>query len=358
MPDSSTLPQQGVNVSVRLYQSADEAAWESFVLAHPHGTAFHRLAWSLAVQDAYGHAPCHLTAWRGERLSGVLPLFLVRSVLAGRVMVSVPYATYGGILADGPAEAAVLLETAKGLCRENRAEHMELRHRESSGLDLPAIDRYETYRKPLPETVEGVLPFLPKKARAAARTAFRKLGEDCVRSGPEWLEAVYDLHCLTMWRLGSPNHARSFFRALGRNFGNDCVCAVVRNTAGAAIAGVLALAFRDELVAYYCGSTEEGMASGGTNALYARLMELAVARGLRIMDFNRTRKDNPGPAAFKRHLGFEASPLHYQVYLANARELPNLTPSNRRFALAGAVWSKLPLWLTRPMGSRVSRWIP
>lgn len=327
------------------------------MLAHPTGTVFHKLAWSRAVEAAYGHEPLHLVAWHEGRVCGVLPLFLVKSLLVGRVLVSVPYATYGGILADSDPAAAMLLTHGQQLSREFGVQYLELRHREPNGLGLPEIDRYDTFRKQLPERAEEVLPSLPKKTRAAARNGLKLLGEDAVVFGPEWLDAVYELYSSTLRRLGSPNYSRRLFGLLQQQYGDDCVCAIVRD-GQVPVAGVVSYVFRDEIVPYFCGSTDVGMLKNANNVLYLRLMEYAIRRGLRWFDFNRTRRDNTGPYGFKRHHGFEPAPLHYQICLNRAKALPNLSPSNSKYALAGRLWRKLPLGLTRLAGARIAKWIP
>jgi len=342
---------------VRAEQEGLTDEWDDYVRAHPHGTPFHLRAWGEAVEEAYGHRAVHLAARKDGRLVGVLPLFKVKSLLAGRLVVSVPYATYGGVLTDSGEAAGTLFDKAKGLARDFGAKYLELRHREPSGLDLPEIDRYDTFRKQLPKAKDEVLPGLPRKTRAAARKGIKALGEDAAAVGPQWLDAIYDLYAVSLRRLGSPNYSRRFFHALRENYGEDFVCLVVRD-AGEPVAGVVSFRFRDEIVPYFSGCLEEAMSKQVNNVMYLRLMEWAVERGLRVFDFNRSRRDNRGPYDFKRHHGFEPTPLHYQVYLNGAQEMPNLTPSNRTYALAGRLWRKLPLWVTRPAGAQITKWVP
>lgn len=347
----------GGALQVRQYVESDVESWEAYVQGQPRATVFHRPAWSRAVEQAYGHRPLHLTAWSDGALAGVLPLFLVKSLFVGRVLVSVPYATYGGILADSDAVASQLLKAAEDLCGQVGARYLELRHRDPSGLDLPRIDRYDTFRKQLPQRAEQVLPGLPRKTRAAARKGLEALGADAVAFGAGLLETVYGLYAVTMRRLGSPNYRRRLFRALQRAYGENCVCAVVRD-GPAPVAGVVSFVFRDEIVPYFSGSLPEGAPNNANNVMYLKLMEHAIERGLRWFDFNRTRRDNLGPHAFKRYHGFEPAPLHYQMYLPNGADMPDLSPSNKKFALAGRVWRRLPLWFTRPAGAKITRWIP
>ena len=354
---SGTTSSGSSELTVTPLDASSVQAWRQYVLAHPMGTPFHLPAWSSAVEKAYGHRPSHLGAFSHGRLGGVLPLFEVNSMFVGRVMVSVPYATYGGILADSSDDSRALLEHAKALCHQRGARYLELRHREQSGLNLPVNDRYDTFRGELPSQAADVMPNLPRKCRAAARNGIKALGEDCFDVGPQWLGAIHDLYAFTLRRLGSPPYRRSLFEALADGFGDDCICAVVRK-AGKPIAGVVSFVFRDQIVPYFSGSLPEATADCANNVMYARLMEYAVSKGIKCFDFNRTRRDNDGPHSFKRNHGFAPTPLHYQMYLAGDQQMPNLTPSNGKFAMASKVWRKLPLWLTTPAGGTISKWIP
>ncbi len=344
-------------LEVGAFQPDERTEWQDYVLAHPSATVFHRLQWSDAVVEAYGHRQVHLTARRKGRLVGILPLMEVRSMLAGRALVSIPYATYGGVLADDAEAGRKLLQAAQQKCRQDKWKLLELRHRDKSGLDLPTIDRYDTFRKRLPEKIEQVLDGLPRKARAAARKGRRELPADAVVIGPQYLDDVYKLYTVTLRRLGSPNYRRKLFQALQRSYGSDCVVLLVRD-GQRPIAGVVSFIFRDEIVPYFSGSVEAGMSRNANNVMYVHLMEYAVRRGLKWFDFNRTRRDNQGPYDFKRHHGFEPTPLQYQVWLSNGGEAPNISPSNPTFALAGQVWRRMPLWLTQAAGERVTKWIP
>ena len=344
-------------IIVRPYAQTDHHAWSEYVLAHQSATVFHRIEWSQAVETAYRHRPLHLTAWSQGRLVGLLPMFLVKSLFVGRVLVSIPYATYGGILADSKPVAQAILEKAQNLCKQLDGQYLELRHRDVSGLNLPEFGHYDTFRKDLPADPQDILPSLPRKTRAATRKGLKTLGPDALATGPELLDTIYNLYSLTLRRLGSPNYRRRLFHALQDGYGHDCICLLISHR-GQPVSGVISFVHRDEIVPYFSGSTHLGMEKFANNVMYLRLMEYAAERQLHCFDFNRTRRDNQGPHAFKRYHGFEPQPLHYQIFMNKITELPNLTPSNKKYALAGRIWRKLPLCLTRPAGAQITKWIP
>ena len=55
------------------------------------------------MEKTYNHKPLYLIAKENGVIKGVLPLFLMRSVIFGKKLVSVPFAPYGGVCAGNEA---------------------------------------------------------------------------------------------------------------------------------------------------------------------------------------------------------------------------------------------------------------
>ena len=72
-----TLVRPPVETLVRPPQERDYQAWDEFVTHHPLGTPFHLMAWRKSIEATFGYRPFYLMAVEGERVRGVLPLFLV-----------------------------------------------------------------------------------------------------------------------------------------------------------------------------------------------------------------------------------------------------------------------------------------
>ncbi len=105
------------------------ADWDDFVAAHPDASAYHRAAAVAVGAEAFGLPVTFLTARDSQgQLVGVLPLVEQSSLVFGRFLVSVPFFTYGGILAHGEAAQLALAARAVELGRARRADHVELRH--------------------------------------------------------------------------------------------------------------------------------------------------------------------------------------------------------------------------------------
>lgn len=343
-------------VTIVGHDSATLARWRQYVDRSPAATLFHQPLWCLAVESVFGHRPCHLLAEREGRLVGLLPLMEIRSILAGRLLVSVPYGTYGGLLSDDEAARDALVSTAIELTNQRQARSLELRSQHAAAPGLTCEHRYSAFVRPLPDNPGELATFLPRKSRAAVRQARQREGLR-VRHDADQLPLVWRLYSRSMRRLASISYPYRFFSELLERLGESAwVTTVWRGRRP--IAGLLSFVHRDTVMPYFVGVDERVSYTGTANLLYASVMERAVECGLRRFDFGRTRSDNVGPCSFKCNQGFSPVTLGYQRYVPPGRQPPDLTPTNPRFALARRIWPRLPLALTRVVGSWLAKSVP
>ena len=341
---------------VRELLPGEDARWDSYVREHPDGSFFHLSGWRRVVEETFGHEPLFLVCEQGRSWAGVLPVFGVKSWFIGRQLISAPYGVYGGVLARDEEAQQLLIDAACQHGRRVKSGYLELRHFQKRPGDRTGYDLYVTFRKELPETAEEVMPAIPKKARAEVRRAMNKFGMTLEESRD--VELFYNLFADEKRRLGTPSLPLRWFQNLRDEFGKQIVLHVVRDPDGRAMCAVMSFLFRDEIYAYYSGSVIDGRGKGVSDFVYCKIMEWAVERGLRVFDFGRSRQDT-GAAKFKRNMGFEPQPLHYEfVLLRDDAKLPDFHPSNPKLEGPRNLWSKLPRMVTTTVGGRLSRHLP
>ncbi|GJQ25170.1 MAG: hypothetical protein HBSAPP02_02020 [Phycisphaerae bacterium] len=295
-------------------------------------------------------------ARRGREVAGVLPLFKVESWLAGRLLVSVPYGVYGGVLASDADAAECLLAAGKRLADQMNARSVEFRSRTPLDNTLPVMSDHATFRRDLPGCESQLETFLPRKARAAARKATER-HELSAEFGADHLDVVWELYARSMRRLGSVNYPKRFFHALAAHAGSGMIVQMVRY-AGRPVAGLVSFVHRDEFMPYFVGFDDRVALYGVSQYLYLASMRWAVRNGCRVYDFGRSRVDNRGAYEFKRLCGFEPQPLGYQVYVPAGRTAPDLSAGSTKWQLARRAWKYLPLAVARPLGAWLSKSIP
>lgn len=346
-------------MKVRTATTGDDVALDAFVRAHRYGTFFHLAAWRTVVARFSGHAvEVFVAEDAAGAVVGMLPLFLVKSPLLGRALVSTPWAVYGGVVTEDEAAARGLVDAARARAEEVDAKYVELRHLEAGStaeLGLPESDLYVTFMKDLPDDPEKCLEMIPRKSRASTRQARDKHGM-AFREGHGELDAFYELFVENKRSLGSPVFGRAWFGALAETFGDDLMVASVTHD-GAVIAGVVSFVYEGMVMPYYSGARPGTERLGSMNYLYWQVMEAAVRRGLGRYDFGRSRAGT-GAASFKKNMGFEPTPLHYQYVLRGDAEIPSVNPSNAKYDLVRKVWSRLPVPVVKWLGPKLMKGLP
>lgn len=340
---------------VRVEPNPPAGPWEDYVRTHPDATLFHGLTWQRAIERAFpSYRPCHRIAWRGDKVCGVLPLYRVPALPLGCMLISTPLGVYGGVCADDDQAMQALLDDAAALAARMGAHYVELRHLRAFG-SLPAKDLYVRFEREIQPDHEANLMAIPGKRRRDVRIAEQQ-GLTARSGGAELLKPFYAVYTRNMRDLGSPPFPRRLFEALLEEYGTQC--RIFGAFHGQMMtSGSFTFFYRDRIMPYYSASTREGLALCTNEYMYWSIMRHAAEHGFKIFDFGRSKKDS-GSYHFKRHWGFTPIPLPYQYQLVAGHEMPNLSPTNPKFALAIRTWQRMPLSLTRWLGPKLSRYFP
>ncbi len=345
-------------VIVRHVAPGEDVVLDHYVAGHERGTLFHLAAWRRMVEEACGRTSEVLVAERTGKIVGFLPWVNWKSMFLGRVSVSMPFAVYGGCVADDGEAAARLIQGAAEQCDAAGSSYLELRHfegwSEASGVDLESVSRYVTFVRDLPSDPEACLGIIPRKARAEARRG-REAGLEFVEAMD--LPLFHRLFAANKQVLGSPALPMSILQGLMRHMGDALVMHQVRLPDGTCIAAVLSFLFRDLVLPYYSGALHGYDKLGANNFMYWKLMEWASARGIARFDFGRSRQDS-GAAKFKKNMGFSTTVLRYEYHLGVGGKVPEFHPDNPKLSAYQRLWRRLPAPLARGLGAKLFKHVP
>ena len=332
-----------------------EKDWDQFVLGHANGTFFHQSAWKRVMEETYGFSARYFCAIAGAKICGVAPAFLISNWIAGKCLLSLPFAVYGGICAADLETETLLLKHLEKLASEEGVQHLELRERGGNLREgyLPN-PRYSTFRIPLSRDTEALYKALPKDIRYMIRKG-EKAGLR-TRRGFDQLDVFYQLMVVNLRRLGTPAFPMALFENLIREYGEQVDLTVVYS-GDKPVAGGMSFRFREWLQPYYVGSLDEAKSLAANNFLWWEMIKLAAETGHHTFDFGRS-KNGSGNFDFKKKWAPKIETLNYQVRLVRRKEVPNFSPTNPKFQLAANVWKKMPLSVSRVLGPRVVRWFP
>jgi FemAB-related protein (PEP-CTERM system-associated) len=338
-------------VTVRAFATGDEQRWDTFVEATPTATFFHLAGWKHVIETAFRHRTYYLLAERGDAVTGVLPLTLVKTRLFGASLIANAFSVYGGPVAADDASLRALEDNASRLMDELGVPVLEFRSWSESRSDwVSKTGLYATFRKAIDPVVDNNMKSIPRKQRAMVRKGMQNGLESHLDGTVDRLHRIY---AESVRNLGTPVFGGAYFVMLKQVFSRNCDIITITNK-GLPVASVMNFYFRDEVLPYYGGGTADARRLAANDFMYWEVMRRACERGYRVFDFGRS-KLGTGAYDFKRFWGFEPTPLTYQFRLAPGQQIPNLNPLNPKLKLFLEVWKRLPLAVATRLGPMIVR---
>lgn len=330
------------------------AEWDGYVRGRRDASVYHLAAWRELIESVFGRETHYLLAEDNEQVRGVLPMVRLKSLAFGDFLVSLPYVSYGGVLADDDAASEALIDRACELARELGVAHAELRHLQNCS-DLPARTDKVTMHLALSGDSDALWKKLGAKRRAQVRRPLKE-GAECTIGGAELLADFYAVFAVKYRDLGVPVYPLKWFRGVLETFPDLTRVFVVR-AGGKAIAAAIVIGFNGRLEVPWAASRRAADRFGVNMYLYWNMLKYAEEEGFSVFDFGRS-TEGSGTWRFKKQWGAEPVPLYWHYWLRDQGELPQLNPANPKYRTAVALWRKLPLWMANRLGPRIVRNLP
>jgi CelD/BcsL family acetyltransferase involved in cellulose biosynthesis len=312
----------------------DDPAWSAFVAAREEATIFHHPTWTRILADTYGYRAFALitTDARGEVVAG-LPVVAIPGV-RGTSMVSLPFTDHCPPLAQNAVSFESFVDGLVAWRQEIGSRVFAVRG------ELPA--RPGIYHSTLAVrhvlSLDGGPTALMRLSRTPAYRAMRKakrVGVSVrITQSPDDLSELYGLHWQTRRRQGVPVQPRRFFEAIwARLIERDLGFVVLAAVDDRPIAAAMFLAWNGHLIYKFGASDARYWALRPNNLVMWTAIELACARGYRLLDFGKTELNNQGLREFKRRWDALETPLTYSRISAK--------PPRASSGLPGQVLSQL-----------------
>ena len=348
-----------MNLEIRIATPTDADAWNTFVRERP--MTHHAFAWEWRdiLHASFGHEPRYLVAVENAIVVGVVPLFLVKSILFGRALVSVPYLNAGGILTDRHNVASALAQRLEEEASRERVKYVELRHQESSAAHLPSWAERS-------HKVSMILSLAPssdemmKRFSSKLRSQIRRPEKEGATSRIEidsssGVDDFYRVFAENMRDLGTPVYPKELFRRTIQAFGSRCRTSIVSIAGEPAAAGITITQGHGAEIPWASSLRRFNNVSPNM-LLYWSAIRAGCEAGEQYFDFGRSSPDS-GTYRFKAQWGAEPKALHW-YYHAAPENIPDVNPKSAKFAFAVKVWQRLPLPIANLAGPVLTKSLP
>lgn len=335
----------------------EDSQWDAFVLRSPLSSIYHLSKWKHLIYQCFKHDSYYIKAVDGAGdCTGVLPLVHLSSVLFGNFFVSLPFFNYGGVCADDQCTEEALWAKAQEIATEKRAQFIELRCTRTFPFNVPVKTSKVTMKLDLPSTGDELWKSFTSKLRSQIKRPIKE-GMTAEIGGHDLLHLFYRVFAENMRSLGTPVYPKRFFEAILNAFPDSAHIAAVRDRDGNPVAAGFMLGYRDQLEIPWASSLKSHNHLGPNMLLYSSVLKFACERGFRVFDFGRS-TPGEGTFRFKQQWGALPEQLYWYYWIREGEAMPNLNPTNSKYAAAITIWKKLPLAVTNRLGPLIVRNIP
>lgn len=313
-------------------------------------------SWSNFVNDIYNYKIHRYAISEDARPLGALALVEVDHPLFGHYLATAPFGSYGGFAFETTAARDLLLDEARCLGEEIKAEYISIRF---AGGDSPPPDHwsqnpaYFTYLIDLPSDPDELLKTFSSDHRNHIRKSLKK-GFQIHFGHLELLDDVYEALAKSMHELGSPYHSKTYLLKMAEHLGNTLEFAVLYNAEGKIAGGGVFIYQGDTVFNLHANILQHARSAYAGEFLYWSVIERAIQKGLKTFDLGRSLAGSSNEV-FKMKWLPRRQLLAYWHWLAPGHELPSLNQKNPKFQLAIAIWKRLPRFIVRPLGPHLVR---
>jgi hypothetical protein len=328
-------------------------AWRDLLESESNATIYHTPEWKNFLEATFRYTPRYLFAQddSGE-LTGLLPLFQIKSIIGGSRLCSTPFAHDCGPIGQKKV-CDELVHAALDLCSKFQLKNLEIRGNGFPG-HLNEVNNFSTFVLPLSQNIPDVWKRLDKGSVRWAVTKAKKSNVSVVSTrNTDDLKEFYELNYLTKKELGVPCHPLKFFENLFTTLGDNVILYVARHDKGI-IGGGIMLRFKGAVLYGYGAANPNCLNFHPYDAFIWQSIEDACNAGYKTFDFGRTSYENTGLIRFKRKWGAVEKKLYYCYRNHSGQSASsNIDRTSFLFKMANQGFRMMPMPLYKSVSEKI-----
>jgi len=308
-------------MTIQYLTSLNHTHWDDYVINHPDGTFYHLSCWKNIIEDSFGHQTYYMTAMEEGKIVGVLPVVFIQSKMFGRILSSMPFLNFGGVLGDNGEVENSLIQESRKLLNANSADYFEFRHTHK----VASLNHTQEHKVSMVVELQSDTEILWNGFHTKHRTDVRKaLKQDfSIKKGSsELLKDFYQLISRGWRDLGTPLYDFPFFERIFKFLAENVEIYVVYSDdkpVATAFNGLL----NDTVEGMWTYSLPEYRNQNLNYFLYWEMIRQSGIRGYKYFHLGRSTKDS-GAVFFKKKWNAAPQQLYWQYLLPENAEPPQL----------------------------------
>lgn len=345
-------------MEIRCSKPEDKSAVIDFVTSSPGANIYHTWNWKRLLEATYRYKPQYLLAIENSEVRGMLPLYVVRSILGKKRLVCLPYSHCVAPLFDSREILQAILKYAQDLAQSLNAGYIQIK----SELSVPdetwiQASFYFNSILDLNRNIDEIHMGMKASTRRNIKKAQKMNLSIHVGNQPKDFASFYELMVETRKRQGSPPYSISFFYNLYKHLEPSQMKLFLVLNDEVPIAGLIMLYHGENAIyAYGASTSDRGLLQLRPNdLLFWHAITDAHAAGFKAFDFGITPLYNQNLLRYKSQWGTANSESVFTYFLNNLNQVPSIDRTGRLISISSSVIRKLPTPILKTFGPLLMR---
>ena len=329
--------------------------WEQYLHDTPNSIAWQSYEWSTVLKKHYRFDFHPLAVCDGSGIRGILPLYHLKSLFGKDILLSVPYAVAGGIVADNDEARDMLLEKAIEISKMYNSCCISLKqYKIKIERQLRTDGNYYNRELDLASGMDEIWNGLSETNRQQIETS--RNFDFKLEYPSDDLDIFYNILLTHQHSRGIPCVGKKWIKDL---IGFRMYSLAVLKMDGIVVAATMIKEFKDTVsFPFTCVPDKNGNTGVAEYRLYWELITRFVTEGKRIFHSGRIpRNDRTDP--FRLGWGGVQYDYYYQYYPdSNKTKTEYSKRKGRKRDLFESCWKKMPRGLAGFLGPYIVRQFP
>lgn len=339
--------------------------YREFVSKNTLSTPFHTAGWMDLTAETFGFRPIYLIDTDSrENISGVLPLFLVKTLFSNKI-VSLPLRDKGGALYNRPEIEEGLLDYAIDYARENNSSYINIKTdnpEETELLERKSFVKKDTwvasYIKLENNFDETRRMFTDKRLSWSINKAKKSNLRFEEGTTPDDVEDFYSIFVKNRKRLGVPPYSKSLFYNIYNYFirkGSAKLFFVSKD--GTRLTAIIIFLLNKRAYDVYSASLTDAFEYRANDFQMYFVIKWLCENGYREYDLGADSPFQESLLNYKKKWGCQTKPIYYYYFFNRVKDIPVRDSDCPKYRLLRKVWSNMPDFVFERMGSFLIKYL-
>lgn len=338
--------------------------YEEFICKSALSTPFHTTEWMNLTKETFGFKPIYLIETDSSHITGVLPLFSVKTLFNNKI-VSLPLRDKGGAVCNSPEIEESLLDYAVEYTKSNRYSYMHIKtdnHEETRLLEKKGFIKKDewpvSYIKLDSSFEETRKKFTDKRLSWSINKAEKNNLRFEDDSSSDGIEDFYSIFIKNRKRLGVPPYSRKLFQGIYKYFiqkGSAKLFFVSRD--GIRLTAIIIFLFNKKAYDVYSASLADAFDYRANDFQMYSVIKWLCENGYEEYDLGADSPFQETLLNYKKKWGAQTKPLYFYYFLNRIKDISVRDSDHPSYKLLRKIWSYSPDFIFEKLGSSMIKYL-